>query len=416
MNLYKIGSTPEELQSALINLRADFDSHIHDGASSKNFQTLTAETVSSRVLLVRKTSYTDNASGIWMGLIGNTMALKLGNATNSFAWDGSNLTVIGGTITGGVIRTAASGARVQLDTSYFRVFDSDGVAVSSIFGSDGGNSTVFGVRLQSYAAGDVSTGFFCSVKKGNAMAGFSTGGSDYTCDASDVSGSYSWATSNSTGYATIFLQASSTSYLALDISGSVAVDGQLIVTGDVCFGDDLFVFDDFGVAGTKNSVIDTPEFGRLSLPATEAPTAYFTDSGESVLVGKKTVITIDSKLRSTIEDDSKYLVFVTPFDDIGAFYVKREKGSFTVNAERDGAFSWELKAVRRGYNNFRFGYLEGFETSHVLIDPNTGKKTRVTKSFKLQKGESVKVFKADGKVFKHPEKRLRISTTDESVR
>jgi hypothetical protein len=379
IDLYKIGNTPEELQSALKSLRADFDSHIHDGSSSRTFQTLTAETISSRVMLIRKTSYTDNASGIWMGLIGNTMALKLGDGTSNFGWDGSNLTVVGGTITGGVIRTAASGARVQLDSSYLRVFNSSGVEISSILATDGGNTSIFGVRLQTYDASDLSTGFFCSVKKGNCMAGFSTGVSAYSVSASATGYSASYTPNDTNGNATVFLEASSVNYAALDVNGGTWLHGALAVMldtvlvgglgvgggaffdADMQIDGSLQVNTDLNVLGTKAGVIDTEDFGRLTYVANESPTAVFSDSGESILSGKNVKISIDPKFKASVEDDDKYLVFVTPLADIGSFRVERQKGSFTVFAERDGAFAWEIKAVRKGYRKFRFGYLDGFE-------------------------------------------------------
>lgn len=154
IDLYNIGTEPEQLQSALIELRADFDAHVHDGASSKNFETINAETISAHTMLVRKTSYTDGAVGIWMGIDDKDglMKLSLGSATQYMQWTGSALNVVGaitatsitatsgsiggwtigattltgggvtldsanGRITGGTIRTASSGSRVEMDSS-----------------------------------------------------------------------------------------------------------------------------------------------------------------------------------------------------------------------------------------------------------------------------------------------------------
>lgn len=147
-NLYEVGTTPEELQSAIIDLRAEFESHIHDGASSKSFETITADTVSAHTMLIRKTAYADGAAGIWMGIDDKDglMKLNLGNATQYLLWTGTALTISGainatsgtiggwtigpttlsgggvtldssGFITGGVIRTASSGTRVQMSSS-----------------------------------------------------------------------------------------------------------------------------------------------------------------------------------------------------------------------------------------------------------------------------------------------------------
>lgn len=120
INVYKIGKSPEELQAALMNLRSEYDAHIHDGVSSKTFQTTIADTISTRTLLIRKLSYTDDTNGLWMGLINNLMKLNLGSATNYLKWDGTALTISGSitaaTITGSTIQTSVSGARVVIDS------------------------------------------------------------------------------------------------------------------------------------------------------------------------------------------------------------------------------------------------------------------------------------------------------------
>ncbi len=100
VDLYNIGKTPEALQTAIKALRADFDSHIHDGGSSKLFQTLVAETISARAWTIRKSSYTDTTAGLWAGLVGDTMKMYVGDANNFMKWDGATLT-ISGAITGG---------------------------------------------------------------------------------------------------------------------------------------------------------------------------------------------------------------------------------------------------------------------------------------------------------------------------
>lgn len=102
IDVYKIGKSPEELQRALIDLRSEYDTHIHDGVSSKTFQTVVADTVSTRTILIRKLSYADPTGGLWAGLIENIMVFNLGNATDFLKWNGSSLS-ISGNIGGGSI-------------------------------------------------------------------------------------------------------------------------------------------------------------------------------------------------------------------------------------------------------------------------------------------------------------------------
>lgn len=101
-DMYKIGKTPEELQAAIKMLRADFDAHNHADGNSKAFQTIVGETLSVRAMLIRKTSYTDTTAGFWSGLVGNTVKLNVGDATNYLKWTGSALQ-IAGDISGGSI-------------------------------------------------------------------------------------------------------------------------------------------------------------------------------------------------------------------------------------------------------------------------------------------------------------------------
>ncbi len=169
MDLYHIGKTAEELQQALITLRADFDSHNHDGSSSKTFETLQVQTLVAQTFLIKKTSYASTTAGIWMGFVAGVFSLNIGDATSNLKWNGSTLAITGsitatagtiggfsigattlsggsglvlssagtGTITGGVIQTAASGKRVVLTGSdgTLRFYDSAGQVIG--LGTDG---------------------------------------------------------------------------------------------------------------------------------------------------------------------------------------------------------------------------------------------------------------------------------------
>lgn len=132
IDLYNIGDTNSELQHALLALRQDFDAHNHDGASSVAFQTLRAETLSVRAVTIKKSSYSDTTAGLWVGLLGSTVQMSLGNATNYLQWTGSALNIVGsitattGTIGGWIIgattiSSAISGERIVLDSGNKKV-------------------------------------------------------------------------------------------------------------------------------------------------------------------------------------------------------------------------------------------------------------------------------------------------------
>jgi hypothetical protein len=84
-----VPDTLEGLKSYVSALRADYDSHNHDGANSKRFRTVRAETLSSRATSIRKISYTDNTNGFWVGLVGAAVKFFLGGLTDYIKFDGS---------------------------------------------------------------------------------------------------------------------------------------------------------------------------------------------------------------------------------------------------------------------------------------------------------------------------------------
>lgn len=59
----------------------------------------------------------NTGTGFFLGYDSTTYKFSIGASGTSMTWDGSSLTVTGGTITGGTIRTASSGTRVELASS-----------------------------------------------------------------------------------------------------------------------------------------------------------------------------------------------------------------------------------------------------------------------------------------------------------
>lgn len=90
-----VPDTLEGVRSYLARMRADFDSHNHDGANSRRFLTMKAETLSSRTIAMRKTAYTDTAAGLWIGLVNSIVKMNLGSASSYLKWDGTNLSLAG---------------------------------------------------------------------------------------------------------------------------------------------------------------------------------------------------------------------------------------------------------------------------------------------------------------------------------
>lgn len=100
-------------------------------ALSANLGTVNIST--SGALWAGKTTYATAASGFFLGYDTSAYKFKIGNAadTISMGYDGTNLTVLGGTITGATVRTAASGQRVEMSGSNL-----------SLYGGSGGTSVI----------------------------------------------------------------------------------------------------------------------------------------------------------------------------------------------------------------------------------------------------------------------------------
>lgn len=64
-----------------------------------------------------KSTYASTTAGFFLGYDSSAYRLKIGDASSSFAWDGSSLAVVGGTITGGVIRTGSGTTRVEMSSA-----------------------------------------------------------------------------------------------------------------------------------------------------------------------------------------------------------------------------------------------------------------------------------------------------------
>ena len=89
-----------------------------------------------------KTSYASTTAGFFLGYDGTSVAgykLKLGDGTNSLGWDGSALAIVGGSITAAAFKTAASGARTEINTGTYgssvAVYNATGIV--SVIGTTG---------------------------------------------------------------------------------------------------------------------------------------------------------------------------------------------------------------------------------------------------------------------------------------
>jgi hypothetical protein len=92
LSFYKVTEDPSSLRQAILNLRSDFDSHIHDGISSKFFKNAVANTISTNTFFIRKQTYSDTTSGFWIGIDDqNIVKMNIGDSTHFLKYDGSKI-------------------------------------------------------------------------------------------------------------------------------------------------------------------------------------------------------------------------------------------------------------------------------------------------------------------------------------
>lgn len=152
LDLYQIEETLPSLRENLVRLRSDYDNHIHDGTSSRTFQTLIAETVSARALAVRKFSFTDNTAGLWTGLVGNQPKFFLGDASQYFKFDQNGIAISVGS--GGSLIITQSIGTLTLNSNGM-IFKVDGFENARINLSSGtGSADPTGATLK-FWAGDI---------------------------------------------------------------------------------------------------------------------------------------------------------------------------------------------------------------------------------------------------------------------
>lgn len=120
----------------------------------------------------------------------------------------------------------------------------------------------------------------------------------------------------------------------------------------VCYMYDTYIDGKFAVAGSKNSIQKTLNYGERLINAYETAEYYYGDIGSGKIINGECVISIDEILLECINTSHQYHVFTQVYN--GAIKkIERFKDYFVVYGEEGTEFSWELKAKRIGYENHR---------------------------------------------------------------
>ena len=111
---------------------------------------------------------------------------------------------------------------------------------------------------------------------------------------------------------------------------------------------------DFEVSGEKARVCDTSNFGHRKLYAYETPTPCFGDLGTAQINDEGVCyVSIDSIFSETVNTAVEYQVFLQKEGEGDLWVSVKNPDYFMVNGTPGLKFSWELKAVQRGYEYLR---------------------------------------------------------------
>lgn len=137
-------------------------------------------------------------------------------------------------------------------------------------------------------------------------------------------------------------------------SGKVQMDSNLLVGGNITTTSNLVVDGTVTIKGGKQAAVDTSQ-GILAVSAYETAKTYFGDLGSATTGSdKKAIIGIDRIFNETVNTELEYQVFITPYSNARFWVEQRKPHYFVVESDQPNAsFGWELKALRKGFENIR---------------------------------------------------------------
>jgi hypothetical protein len=119
---------------------------------------------------------------------------------------------------------------------------------------------------------------------------------------------------------------------------------------------------DLNVAGSKNSLQKTDNFGERLINAYETAEYYFGDMGYGKLDDNgELLVHIDEVFQECVNINIPYHVFIQNYNG-NITSIIRGKGYFEVYGTPGAEFSWEIKAKRNGYENNRLECPDGLKT------------------------------------------------------
>jgi len=204
-------------------------------------------------------------------------------------------------------------------------------------------SNVYGI----YTAGDV--GIYSTGDIGGIFRSTGKDGAWAIC-AEGTNGIRVYADAGYTGVKTIALYAEN--------KGGMGAGWAGLFNGDVMINGHAGVEGNFMVAGSKNAMVNTQNYGDRLLYSMESPEVWFEDFGSAKLQNGEAKVAIDKVFLETVNTDVLYFVFLTPCGDTKGLFVK-EKGKdyFIINETEGGQssiqFDYRIIAKRKGFESKR---------------------------------------------------------------
>ena len=134
------------------------------------------------------------------------------------------------------------------------------------------------------------------------------------------------------------------------------------------YAEEVVVNTDLRVAGEKNRIVNTDEYGKRLLNCYEMPSPMFGDIGEAITdeIGKCYVF-LDDIFQETIATDIEYQVFLQK-EGQGDIWVKEKTEQyFVVEGTPNMKFAWEIKARQK---NCQYKRLDGFDIKPKITEPD----------------------------------------------
>jgi len=140
-------------------------------------------------------------------------------------------------------------------------------------------------------------------------------------------------------------------------SAWVSVGDSRLNSGDqhnLGFMGNAYFWGNLQVLGSKNAAQITRD-GIRATPAYETAESYLGDIGEGTTDGNKMVtVPIETLFGDMVNTMIPYQVFLQSYSSAHVWVSSRDAASFVVESDRpNAAFSWEIKAKRRGFENNR---------------------------------------------------------------